>query len=187
MNQIKIAFFDIDGTLIDMNKKKISEKMIYTLQQLKENGIIICIATGRSPMALPKFEGITFDAYLTFNGSYCYNTKESMYSNSISSEDVETILNNAKKMHRPVSIATDSQLVSNGKDADLIEYYSFANLEIEVSEDFYQIAKASVLKRFWSIITFKKKKQLPSEMEIMISRCWKQSVQALQWKMLLRS
>ena len=28
MSAIKIVFFDIDGTLIDMNKKRISEKML---------------------------------------------------------------------------------------------------------------------------------------------------------------
>lgn len=66
MSKIKIAFFDIDGTLIDMNKKKISEKIIYTLKELKANGIIICIATGRAPMTIPKFDGIEFDAYLAF-------------------------------------------------------------------------------------------------------------------------
>lgn len=38
MSAIKIVFFDIDGTLIDMNKKRISEKMLETLRRLKENG-----------------------------------------------------------------------------------------------------------------------------------------------------
>ena len=47
MNSIKIIFFDIDGTLIDMRTKRISEKMLETLIRLKENGIILCIATGR--------------------------------------------------------------------------------------------------------------------------------------------
>ena len=61
MSAIKIVFFDIDGTLIDMNKKRISEKMLETLRRLKENGTIICIATGRSPIALPHFEGVEFD------------------------------------------------------------------------------------------------------------------------------
>ena len=37
---IKIAFFDVDGTLVDMEKKIISPKMIETLKQLKKNGII---------------------------------------------------------------------------------------------------------------------------------------------------
>lgn len=37
MNSIKIIFFDIDGTLIDMRTKRISEKMLETLIRLKEN------------------------------------------------------------------------------------------------------------------------------------------------------
>ena len=41
MTDIKIVFFDIDGTLIDMKKKCISEKALETLQRLKENGIRI--------------------------------------------------------------------------------------------------------------------------------------------------
>ena len=38
---IKIAFFDVDGTLVDMEKKIISPKMIETLKRLKKNGIIL--------------------------------------------------------------------------------------------------------------------------------------------------
>ena len=73
MDKIKIAFFDIDGTLIDMERKEISEKMLETLKDLQKNGIKICIATGRAPMAIPKFEGVEFDAFLAYNGSYCYD------------------------------------------------------------------------------------------------------------------
>ena len=43
-----------------------------TLKRLKENQIRICLATGRTPMSLPRFDGIEFDAFLTFNGSYCF-------------------------------------------------------------------------------------------------------------------
>ena len=35
---IKIAFFDVDGTLVDMKKKVITPAMIETLKHLKENG-----------------------------------------------------------------------------------------------------------------------------------------------------
>ena len=38
---IKIAFFDVDGTLVDMEKKVITPAMIETLKHLKENGIIL--------------------------------------------------------------------------------------------------------------------------------------------------
>ena len=39
---IKIAFFDIDGTLVDMNKKVITPRMLDTLIQLKQKGLRIC-------------------------------------------------------------------------------------------------------------------------------------------------
>ena len=72
MSQIKIAFFDIDGTLIDMEKKQITPVTLEVLRRLQANGIRICLATGRSPMVVPHFEGVAFDATLTYNGSYCY-------------------------------------------------------------------------------------------------------------------
>lgn len=144
MNHIKIAFFDIDGTLIDMNTKRISEKTIYTLQQLKSNGVIICIATGRPPMGLPRFDHIEFDAFLTFNGSYCFNEKETIYSNPIPGEDIKALLKNASEMKRPVSIATLNRLAANGKDQDLIEYFSFAKAELEVADDFEQVAHEEI-------------------------------------------
>ena len=43
MNQIKIIFFDIDGTLVDMQTKQISTKTIEALQRLKAKGIKLCI------------------------------------------------------------------------------------------------------------------------------------------------
>ena len=95
MGKIKIIFFDIDGTLIDMQKKQISEKMIETLQKLKKNGIKLCIATGRAPITLPKIKEIEFDAWLTFNGSLCYDRMETIYSNPICLEDVQKIVGNA--------------------------------------------------------------------------------------------
>ena len=82
MKGIKIIFFDIDGTLIDMKKKCISEKVLETLIELKKNGIQICIATGRSPIELPHFPNVAFDAFLTYNGSYCFDRHRVIFSQS---------------------------------------------------------------------------------------------------------
>lgn len=67
MDQIKIVFFDIDETLINIGAKGLSTKTKEMLQRLQEKGIKICIATGRSPMELPDFSGVEFDAYLIYN------------------------------------------------------------------------------------------------------------------------
>ena len=144
MNNIKIAFFDIDGTLIDIETKIMTETMIETLQRLKSNGIKICIATGRTSVTLPKFEGIEFDAYLTFNGSYCFNKNETIHSNPFSTSDVNLIIDNAKAINRPVSIASTKRLAANGVDEDLKDYYAIAKLKLEISDDFEEVAKEDV-------------------------------------------
>ena len=118
MEDVKIIFFDIDGTLIDMNKKVISEKMLTTLRALKEKNILLCLATGRSPIALPQFQDVDFDAYLTFNGSYCFNQTESIHEYPIPSSDIKQIIENAQALNRPVAIATKDKTIANGKDDD---------------------------------------------------------------------
>ena len=144
MDRIKIIFFDIDGTLIDMNKKHITDTMLDTLVQLQKKGIILCIATGRTPVTVPHFEGVEFDAFLTFNGSYCYNKKEVIYGNPIPNRDVHKIIENAQALGRPVSIATKDRLTANGRDEDLVEYYAFAKIEVEVTEDFDEVADGEI-------------------------------------------
>lgn len=144
MDEIKIVFFDIDGTLIDMGKKEISPKTLEALRRLKERKVILCLATGRGPLTLPHFEGIEFDVFLTFNGSYCFQRGQTIFSNPLPREDVQTILRNAALIHRPVSIATKDKMVANGKDKDLVDYYSFAKREVEVSDTFWDVAKDEV-------------------------------------------
>ena len=144
MSKVKIIFFDIDGTLIDMTKKAISDKTVETLLRLKGNGVKICIATGRAPGSVPKFEGVDFDAFLTFNGSYCYNSSDTILSTPIPKVDVEKMIENATKINRPVSIASKDRVVANGTDKDLSDYFGFAKQEVPVSDDFDEVLKDEI-------------------------------------------
>ena len=103
MDNTKIIFFDIDGTLIDMEKKCVTEKMLETLRRLQEKGIIICIATGRSPMDVPKFQGVEFDAIINFNGSYCHCGNKQIYSNPLRTNDIKPIIRNASDDLKAIS------------------------------------------------------------------------------------
>ncbi len=141
----KIAFFDIDGTLIDMQTKKITEKMVETLHRLQKSGVLICIATGRAPAELPKIEGVNFDAFLTYNGSYCYtNEGKTIFSNPIQLDDVRTILRNAEGLGRPVMLATKDRLAANGREKDLVDYAAIANVEVKVADDFDEMLKETI-------------------------------------------
>ena len=83
MHKPRIIFFDIDGTLIDMEKKRITERTLDALRRLQQNGILLAIATGRSPLIVPKFDGVEFDVFLTYNGSYCYDQRNGRRFNGI--------------------------------------------------------------------------------------------------------
>lgn len=144
MNDVKIIFFDVDGTLIDIQKKVISEKMLETLKRLKANGIRICLSTGRPPLTAPRFDGVEFDAYCTFNGSYCYAGGQEIFSNPILQDDVQKIIRNAAAIGRPVSVATRERIAANGKDRDLVEYFKVAQLEVIVAEDFEAVSRSQV-------------------------------------------
>lgn len=145
MNRIKIAFFDIDGTLIDIEKKYITDKMLETLHRLQDSGVRICIATGRAPMELPEIKGVDFDAFLTYNGSCCYtNDGQTIFSNPIHPEDVHTILRNAAELGRPVMLATRNRLAANGRDKDLVDYAAIANIEVNVADDFEEVQNETI-------------------------------------------
>ena len=104
---IKAIFFDIDGTLSNMETRSVSDITIETLQRLQANNIKVCIATGRHPLSVPTFEGVTFDAILSFNGSYCFDKEgHVLYSHPIPHKDVLRIIDNASSINRSVSLAS---------------------------------------------------------------------------------
>lgn len=140
----KIIFFDIDGTLVDMQTKQISTKTLDALRRLKSRGIKICIATGRSPMELPHFGDVEFDAYLTYNGSLCYIGQNVIFSNPIPAQDVQQVIRNAAALGKPVAVATRDRLAANGWAQDLAAYYAVAEMELTVAPDFDTVAHQAV-------------------------------------------
>lgn len=136
MDQIKIVFFDIDGTLVDHKTGAISDKTILAVNRLRDRGVKVCISTGRAPSSLPNFGPMHFDAFCTFNGSLCYAGELVIHSNPISAKDVAKVLENAAGIGRPVAVATRHRLAANGYDEDLADYYRLAKLELTVADDF---------------------------------------------------
>ncbi len=136
MTPVKILFFDIDGTLLDPATGRISQRTVQTLRKLQDKGYLTGIVTGRVPASLPDFGELRFDVIATFNGCLCRAGNEVIYSNPIDPGDVQTVLKNAARLGRPVSIAARQRLSANGLDPDLGEYYRLAGIELTVAKDF---------------------------------------------------
>lgn len=138
---IKICFFDVDGTIISTHTKKMTPKMKECLLSLQNNGIKIGLATGRGPSELPNIEGITFDAYVTFNGAYCYVGDVITNDDPFSKADLYTLLSNLDKIPRKVCAASVTTLMANGTDEDLTDYFHIVNKEVPVNDKFDEFIK----------------------------------------------
>lgn len=92
MNTIKLAVFDVDGTLVSAGSRILLESTVRAIQMLQENGVKVAIASGRPKYALEKsvVDRISFDYYICSNGSYIYDNKQKvvLYQQTLSNHDV---------------------------------------------------------------------------------------------------
>ena len=63
---------------------------------------------------------------------------------SYSERRCKKIIENAKRMERPVSIATEEEIVANGSDKDLEDYFALAHHRVNVSEKFEEYVEKDV-------------------------------------------
>ncbi len=136
---IRIAFFDIDGTLLDFGSKSMTPRMEETLSRLHDAGVLLCIATGRAPLTLPWFAHSGFDIWMTFNGSWCFDRDGQIFSNPLPKDGILKVVANAASIGRPVSLATKDRFAANGLDSDLLDYYGISGFRLEVADDFMDI------------------------------------------------
>lgn len=87
----KIVFFDIDGTLLDHNKK-LPDSTKMAIAQLQNNGIYTAIATGRGPfMVYPILEELKMDAFVSYNGQLAVYKDDIVFKNPLSTPKLEKL------------------------------------------------------------------------------------------------
>ena len=142
--EIKIAFFDIDGTLLNFGAKDISEAVKRSLRELRERGVKVFIATGRPPYRVPEFPGVTFDGVMSFNGSYCFDKDGVILSVPISQNDVKIVIKNANEIGLPVLVSTSTRLGINFRQKELDDYMGISGAPCEVVDDYDRIQQEDV-------------------------------------------
>ena len=72
---IKIVFFDVDGTLLPFDSKKIPKSTKDALRELRKRGVKTVISTGRDLGELKKLPvmSMNFDGFVTLNGQLCFD------------------------------------------------------------------------------------------------------------------
>ena len=109
----KIVFFDIDGTLVN-HRNVIPESTKQAVKQLKANGVIPVIATGRPPILLYDIQKeLEIDSYISMNGQLIIHEGEVLYDNPIETETVERLMNLAVERKDGIILCGSKDIYSN--------------------------------------------------------------------------
>lgn len=142
----KIVFFDIDGTLLD-GDKKLPDSAKDAIHTLQKNGIYTAIATGRAPfMVSPLLEELNIDSYVSFNGQYVVFENEMIASNSINTEILKDIEESASKHEHALVYLNENTLKTNAKNNERVRKslgslkmaYPGYDPEFYIKRDIYQ-------------------------------------------------
>ena len=113
---IKAIFFDVDGTLLSHNTKKVPESTKEALKNLKEQNIKIFMATGRHNLELNDLpmEDLTFDGYVLLNGQINTDQKGNLISQqTISKRDTQTLIQKFKEKKTAILFIENDQFYIN--------------------------------------------------------------------------
>ena len=91
---IKTAFFDIDGTLTSFVTHVVPQSTVDALHALQRNGVKVFICSGRAPSYMGVVLDtipVTFDGIVGLNGQYCTTRDGLDYRHPIDQADVKLI------------------------------------------------------------------------------------------------
>ncbi|MFD3447977.1 Cof-type HAD-IIB family hydrolase [Microbacteriaceae bacterium 4G12] len=98
----KIVFFDIDGTLLD-HEKKVPASTKEAVRCLQENGVHVAIATGRAPFMFADLrEELNIHNYVSFNGQYVVFEDEVIYKNPLPTNTLDMFTTFANEQQYPL-------------------------------------------------------------------------------------
>lgn len=126
MSQYKLIAFDMDGTLLN-SEKKITPKTIEAIQKASDADKIVILNTGRCPAELNEyFELLPMVRYVNcVSGALVYDHLEnkSIYKNPLTIEEVKTLIEIGKKNDEMVHLLSVPSIVEKDKVPHMKDFY----------------------------------------------------------------
>ncbi len=139
MKRIEAIFFDIDGTLLSFNTRRIPKSAKESLRLLKEKGIRVFIATGRAKAEIDIVKDIYFDGYVTLNGQYCYDKENhKIFGNALHTDDVKELLTYSTKHAIPCFFVEENAAYYNMRNTLVDDIENILQLETQPIGDAQQ-------------------------------------------------
>lgn len=141
---IKALFFDIDGTLVSFKTHAIPQSTIEAINEARNNGVKVFIATGRPKAIMNNLGKLEFDGYITMNGAYCYVGNEIIHKQPIPASDVETAIAMVKKQSLSSTFVLEKKMYICNPGWMTDEFSTILNVPHLPSIDPDQLANAEV-------------------------------------------
>lgn len=140
MKKIKVIFFDIDGTLVDLETRVVPKSTLEALNKLKEKGILLFICSGRNTGFLSHLKeeiNFDFDGYILMNGQYIIIQNECIYKLPFDETTKTAIYNKFKNNNIPLIVMEENYMFCTEKG---ISNFAECNLLERIKDnDIYQI------------------------------------------------
>lgn len=112
----KIVFFDIDGTLLD-EEKKLPSSTVRAVQELKKAGVYVAIATGRAPFMFANLrEQLGIDSFVSFNGQYVVFEGSVIYKHPLHRQKLHELKEEAHKNGHPLVFMNVNEMRASMED-----------------------------------------------------------------------
>ncbi len=135
----KIVFLDIDGTIVD-HEKKIPAETKQAVKRLKENGVHVAIATGRAPFMIEDIRReLNIDSYVCFNGQYVVLEGKTVYEHPLTVEQLSALTKKAEQSGHPMVFLNHEEMRASVKEDPFITD-SLSSLKVaypEVDPDYF--------------------------------------------------
>lgn len=142
---IKIAFFDIDGTLVSFKTHSVPLSTIHAIEQLRAKGVKVFVATGRHKDTINNLGELQFDGYVTMNGAYCYAGDEVIFKLPIPHEDVMSMLELQRSYKEfPVFFLAENRISANFFNAETDELIKLINFPVPPIESIDVIRRREI-------------------------------------------
>ncbi|WP_163536214.1 Cof-type HAD-IIB family hydrolase [Gracilibacillus sp. YIM 98692] len=130
MTNQSVIFFDIDGTLLN-HDKKLPPTTKEAVFKLKAQGHIVAIATGRAPFMFEDLrKELEIDTFVSYNGQYVVLNGEVIFTNPLNMGSLEKLTETAVHQDHPVVFMDHEDMKANVPEhAHITE--SIASLKIK--------------------------------------------------------
>lgn len=165
---IKAIFFDIDGTLVSIQKHGIPASTLEAVHEARKRGIKVFIATGRPLPFIDNLEEMEYDGIISFTGAHCMmRNGETIYKKSIDQEDLHRMVEFCQKNDMPVAFTSPDRafLTCHNEESRIV--YNTLKVPLHEMAPAEEALKMDVLE----IIAFFTEQEEPQLMNDILPHC----------------